>query len=162
MNWKAQVAGSDHHLAMQDMVVEGALLLGAGCEPEADGVAAWTIPLTRQTSIYVEHDTSEAQLVLSCTVAEVPVAARARVYEMLLQFNALWSETGGLRMALAGTPSPVVLIGSVPTLDLAPARLGMAMSHIVDVALTWRSIVDAAATQPCDAPESVQWPFTPA
>ena len=120
------------------LVAEAALMLG-NSEAIADANRpAWFVTLEGDCVFDIEYDDAQARVVVTSVVAEVPAAARQHVYEMLLQYNYLWTDTGGLRMALAGTPGPVVMMVEMAVPGLAPAWLCRVLTNMRNALHAWR------------------------
>lgn len=63
--------------------------------------ARWMLVLDNGAVIEAEHDAGRGRLVLSIEVGEPAPEDAASLYRTLLQYNDLWRNTGGIRMALA-------------------------------------------------------------
>ncbi|MGE4240004.1 type III secretion system chaperone [Ramlibacter sp.] len=131
--------------AIDDLVREAALMLSAEALVSDDERPAWTLRLADGLPFDIEHDDAQGRMVIVCPVGEAAPAARERLYERLLQYNFLWHDTGGLRMALSGTPGRVVLMLELPLPGLAPARLCAVLANMGEIRQSWHDILEAAA-----------------
>ena len=114
----------------------------------------WTLVVDETTVLFADYDDAHNRLVLSADVAQAPEAGRLQLYELLLQYNNQWSETGGLRMAL-DPGGGVVQLFELPVTDLDLVGLQTVVTRFVDVLGAWREIVsraDAAGAEPAAHP----------
>jgi hypothetical protein len=111
---------------------------------------AWLVAFGGGAVFDIEYDAGLNRLVMTGVIGEVAEHARSRVYEVLLQYNYVWTETGGVRMALDGTPGRVVMMFELPAAEVHLALLGEVLMNMAQVRNTWRHILqdhsDAAAS----------------
>jgi hypothetical protein len=96
-------------------------------------------------TIDAEWNASTESVVLTAEVTTVPTAARARAFEVLLQYNYLWSEHGGVRTALANASGDVVLLFDLPLAGLDLARLCEVLTNLNAIAASCRTVLAAVA-----------------
>ena len=104
----------------------------------------WAVGFDEQSIILVQLDDAGRELVFTCAVGEPTEAARHAVYESLLAYNALWRETGGVRMAVADGAVLQICSADAASLDLE--RLGTILGNIVQKARVWRRYVETAGS----------------
>jgi hypothetical protein len=102
---------------------------------------AWLLEFDEETTIDVEFDAEADRLVLAAGVLEVPEARRSSIYELLLQFNFLWPQTGGVRMALDGMPGQVVMLFDLPDPTMGCTQLRRVLTNIAILQRSWRRIL---------------------
>lgn len=85
------------------------------------------------------------KLVLSITLSVPPSEQRLAVYEVMLAYNPLWEETGGVKMALAGSHGPIVQLFELSTTDLDLEALDTVLVNFVDKARMWRAAIASGA-----------------
>ncbi len=125
-----------HHL-----VAETAGMLQAGRVKACEERDAWLLALDGETMLDIEFDSVEDRLIITGDVCEVAEPARPLVYEMLLQYNYLWTETGGVRMALGGGPGNVVMMFELPAVGLQPSRLCHALNNMAHSQRAWQHVL---------------------
>ena len=106
-----------------------------------EGCSAWELLFDDETRLNIEYDRVATRVVFMGTIGAVAEPARLRVYEFLLQYNYLWSETGGVRMALDGAPGHVAMIFELPTSDLGVHKLRDTVTSLVENLRWWREII---------------------
>ena len=62
----------------------------------------WAVGLDEQSAVFLELDEVRDHLVLTSNLGQPRDADRDKLYEALLAYNALWRDTGGVHMAVAG------------------------------------------------------------
>jgi len=108
---------------------------------------AWTLVDQDATVLFAEFLPAEAMLFLSAEAGAPPPEHRAGLYHLMLQYNARWQETGGVRLALDGPDGAVVQAYTMPVADLDLARLCTVIRNFRANLGGWRTIIaDAAAT----------------
>ena len=130
------------------LIEEAAPLAGAGPLMAYTDRDAWLLSWDGDTMLDLEHDPAADRVVLAGGIWTPADAARPRVCEMLLQYNYIWTETGGLRMALDGQPGQVVLMFELPATQLNVSRLSTVLVNMVGVQRAWRELlrqIDKAA-----------------
>lgn len=118
---------------------------------ETDRIA-WLLQFDDETAIDVEYNLEDDHLVLTSAVWEVVGVQREAIYELLLQFNYLWTETGGVRMALDGMPGQVVMLFDVPDPATGATQLRRVLGNITKLQKSWRQILSAYGDAPSDSP----------
>jgi len=134
-----------------DLVMEqvGPALPGAENVTEIeDGV--WAIGFDERTIVMLQLD-DRGRLTLTLDVGRCLEAKRAAAYEALLTYNALWRETGGIRMALAD--GSVLQLFTATAAGLTVEALAAIVESFVEKALVWRDYLEtsdyaAAPAQP--------------
>ena len=116
---------------------------------------AWLIEFDEETTIDVEFDAEADRLVLAAGVLEVPEAKRSSIYEMLLQFNFLWPQTGGVRMALDGMPGQVVMLFDLPDPAMGCTQFRRVLTNMAILQRSWRRILREIGSAAADGAPSV-------
>ena len=108
----------------------------------------WLLAVDAQTRFDAQYDPALNRLVLSGVIAPVPPQSRLAIYEILLQYNAAWIETGGVRMALDQRTSDIVMLLDLPAADLHAGLLAQVLANMAGVQTAWRQILgDLASPQ---------------
>ena len=134
-----------HHL-----LVELGPLLELGAVVEYDGQNAWSLGVDEETAVHAEFHADEDRLYLSANVASPPEARRAATYDLLLQYNNQWTETGGIRMALDGPAGRVVQITDLRVTGLDVSSLESALVSFLEKLRAWRDMVGQGITDDSD------------
>lgn len=117
-----------------------------------EGKNFWTVLFDEAVLLYVDLDPARQTLVVSADVAEPLPEARLARYEMILQYNNLWTETGGLRMALDSPEGVVVLLVDVPLAGITRETLATLCGNFVEAVHTWREILERPLDTGGDTP----------
>ncbi len=106
-----------------------------------DGGHAWHVALHGQAGLDVEYDDAARRVVISGCIGEVAEHSKTSMYELLLEYNFIWTETGGVRMALDGSTNQAVIMLEAPTAELDPPRLSTLLANMARLQRTWTEIV---------------------
>lgn len=132
-------ASEAHHLLVDAIHPLEPVLI----EPQT-GRDAWFVELGDGSAFDIEYDGRCHRFVICVSICEVPDQARLQIYEALLQYNFLWPQSGGLRMAIDGTPGQVVMLLDLPLTSLESSRLALALENMADIQRSWREIIPLA------------------
>lgn len=127
--------------AVDCLVREAAALAGPAPVSAYDDRAAWLVDLDGESLFDLEYDAVQGRMVIAGGICDVPEAARPAVYQALLQYNYIWTETGGLRMALDGMPGQAVLMHELAVQGLGPQRLCEVLGNMARVQRAWRTLL---------------------
>ncbi len=107
---------------------------------------AWALAFDEATHFDCEFESGLNRLVISGAIAEVPEGSRLAVYEILLQYNAAWTESGGVRMAVDGAQGHALMLFDLPAADLHVGLLAEVLTNMAGIQRAWREIlIDLAA-----------------
>ncbi|RYX95027.1 MAG: hypothetical protein EOO28_13185 [Comamonadaceae bacterium] len=137
------------HLALMEAADQLRLAFKARC---VNG-EAWSLNGGAGAAFDVEVSSSGSGLMFQADVATVADAARVQVYEMLLQYNALWTQTGGARMALGSLPGPVVMMLELPASEVTAPRIGEVLTNMTRSLDAWRAMILACGAGIGELPE---------
>lgn len=101
----------------------------------------WTLAAQDGTILFLELVPEDDRLWLSAEAGAPRDEDRARLYSLMLQYNAQWQTTGGARLALDAPDGAVVLACDVPASGLDLPRLCAAVGNFRDMLDGWRAIV---------------------
>ena len=123
-------------------------LVAMGLPPAAayEGEDAWRIAMATGHALDVEYDDEAARLMITGDIGEIAAASRLTMYETLLQYNFIWSQTGGVRIALDGSTHRAVVMFEVALPNLAVPRLSMVLANLARVQEAWIEILSQAGT----------------
>ena len=106
----------------------------------------------------VEHDRGNARLRLATALGQPEPEQEDAVFKLMLQINALWRETGGLRLALEDASPAICQLYDLALAGLEIEGLVLRMSNFIDVADHWREVI-AASAAPLPEPRYAPNPF---
>lgn len=101
----------------------------------------WTLVTQGKTVIFAEYAPDDDRLWLSADVGPLQPGDRLRLYELMLQYNARWQQTGGVRLALDAPEGDVVLAYDLPAAGLDLHRLQNVIRNFCAALEGWRRIV---------------------
>ena len=126
--------------AVQRLDVDGLLAI--------DERDAWFIAFNETTEIDVELDTSAHRVTFQCTLGRPDDARRDQLCRTLLQYNYLWRETGGMRMALDGADGDVVQIFDMPSESVDAESVQNVLGNFAQAASAWREVLSGSGDTP--------------
>jgi hypothetical protein len=117
------------------------------------GPHLWAIGLTDGSTVTADYSEPSDKLVLATECGQPPASDRLLAYETLLAYNALWPETGGLRMALDQPGGRVVLLLDLAPQALTAVRFATVVQNFAAHARLWRqAIPDLGRTEAAPFP----------
>ena len=114
---------------------------------EFDDQNLWTLEYGAELLVEAVYDETLNRLVLSAEIGQPRGENRSGLYETLLQFNYLWEQTGGVRLALDGTGGNVVQLFELSAVELDLATLLSVLANFVENIDTWRQIIAQPPTE---------------
>lgn len=115
--------------------------LAAVSEYDEDG-GVWTLTVDEETTLVAEWDEAGRALVLSAEAGRPPAGGdRLALYELLLEYNGQWRESGGLVLTLDEPGGVVVQHCRLNAEGLDAGRLAGTVAGFVEALLAWRGIV---------------------
>lgn len=102
---------------------------------------AWLIAMDEEIGIEVVHDDEQRRLVFHLHLSPVPEERQLEIYRMMLVYNYLWTETGGLRMALDSSGGATLLYEH-PVLELDATSLKDVISNFAEQGRIWQAVID--------------------
>ncbi len=102
--------------------------------------ASWSLEWTDGVVVACDYDAEEERVTLSGYVGEMPEQGSADLALLMLRYNALWHETGGLRLGLEEQNIVLVFDFFAPGLEM-PA-LGHVLEDFAERARVWSRLVE--------------------
>lgn len=129
--------------ALQRLVAQAGPALDLARVTAYEGDHAWSLVFDdgRGSTIDVEWDSVAERAMFTAEVSIIPAGARLPAFELLLQYNYLWGEHGGVRTALTGSEGDVVLLFDLPLADLDLPRLCEVLSNLHAIAASFRTVL---------------------
>ena len=109
---------------------------------------AWFIGFNETTEIDVELDASGHRVTFQCALGRPDDARRDHLCRTLLQYNYLWRETGGMRMALDGADGQVVQIFDMPSESVDAESVQNVLGNFAQAAAAWRDMLSRSDDTP--------------
>lgn len=102
---------------------------------------SWDIFFDEDRLVEAYLDEEAEKLVLTTELGTPAEADAARLYPLLLQYNDLWRETSGLRMALDGPGGAVIMIYDVSLAKLDVILLRNILENYDATAKAWKALI---------------------
>lgn len=109
---------------------------------------AWFIAFNEDTEIDVELDASGHRVTFQCALGRPDDARRDHLCRTLLQYNYLWRETGGMRMALDGADGNVVQIFDMPSESVDAESVQNVLGNFAQAASAWHEVLSSGGDIP--------------
>jgi Tir chaperone protein (CesT) family len=103
----------------------------------------WALVARDGVVFFIDYQPDDERLWLSADVC-VPPGERLALYGLMLQYNARWKDTGGVRLALDGPDGGVVQAYDMPVAGLDLHRLQTVIENFRETLDGWRKIVAAS------------------
>ena len=125
--------------------------LELGAIQELPGGNAWGLATRESLIVFLEYMPDDDRLWLSAEAGTPRAEDHAALFPLMLQYNAQWRQTGGVRLALDAADGAVVLAYDVPVAGLDLPELCAVIRNFHDMLEGWSTIVSGggrAATAP--------------
>ena len=127
--------------AIEHLMLDIGPLMDLGKVAAYRGRHAWQLAFDGDTTFDAVYDPMLTRLVLSGDIGEVPERERLPIYEILLEYNAEWTISGGVRMALKGPNRRLMMFLDLPAANLEANTLADALTNLARTQSTWRKIL---------------------
>ena len=108
---------------------------------EICGEARWVLDLDGENAVLAEYFNADDRLFLTGDAGVPEPAARLVCYELLLAYNAMWRQTGGVRMAVNGEDGAVLQIADIAAEGLDATTLARVVENFVGKLGEWMEII---------------------
>ncbi|MGJ0508194.1 MAG: type III secretion system chaperone [Methylocystis sp.] len=113
------------------------------------GNESWLILFeTQGEPIEIEYAAERALLVFSAALTAPRPEAREILYHLALQYNYLWTETGGARLSLDGPDGALVLSVEMASALVAAAKIEASLRDMRTAATKWKNLIETIAPTP--------------
>lgn len=143
------------HVAGELILTEVGKLLDDAAIIELKELNGWLIVLDEQLQLFAEYLADQQLLYLSADVGDPPAERRLEVYEMLLQINLDWHESGGVRFGIDSPGGTVVQVVDIDLENLGATQLRSIIAGFLEMLVAWRRVVTAADAEP-SVPEPLE------
>ena len=108
---------------------------------EVNDMDRWVLDLDGEHAVVVEYRPSDDRLFFTGEIGIPVPEVRTVIYELLLAYNAMWRDTGGIRMAVNGEDGAVVQIADMAATDLDVPALGTVVENFIGKMVEWTDII---------------------
>lgn len=110
-------------------------------------------------AIEIEYAPERRLITIVAELAAPGPESREALYHLALQYNYLWTETGGARLSLDGPDGLLVLSVDIAFALIEPVKIAEILGLIRRSARDWRALIAAPKSQPQDitALETHDW-----
>ena len=105
------------------------------------GDKSWAVRF-EHVDIEIELDADSERLMLSAEIGVPPEERRLSVYETLLIYNLLWSDTGGVRMALTEAGGSIVQMVDLHCSVVTTELIAIVTHNLNERSLAWREFFE--------------------
>lgn len=145
---------------MQDSTLPAALLaevapildLEALVQHEADDGASWDLVFDDSLLVEAFHDGPGNKLVLTANVGTQDDDRAGQLHKLLLQYNYLWRDTSGTRMALEPPDGSIIMIYDLHLSGLDGVALRNVLQNFAAAARAWTIMIARSGTSDESAP----------
>jgi hypothetical protein len=114
------------------------------CERPEEGV--WALIDRKGAVLFLECAADDDKLWLSAEVGTPRPDDAARLYSLMLQYNAQWQQTGGVRLALDAPEGAIVQAYDTSIAGLDLPSLCSVIDGFQNILSGWRTIVESGGT----------------
>jgi hypothetical protein len=120
--------------------------------PEIDAVAqtddpSWAIQFSDETVLLIEAAEEPGRMVISADLGHATESNQQSIYEILLCYNLLWRQTGGVKIGLAGPKGSLVISTEVCVEGLSLNDLQHDLMNFVVIVRSWSKYVAEGGKQ---------------
>lgn len=108
----------------------------------------WTIQFEDNSALLVQWANTPERLVLSATLGRAQAEQQLALYEILLSYNLLWQETGGVRIGMDGAQGELTMIYDFFADSLSTSTLLTVVLNLANLARVWRAYVSGNDSPP--------------
>lgn len=109
---------------------------------------SWIVYYDEDTAIDVFVAADQNKLTLAAEIGKPSAERQAYTYASMLQYNTLFQETGGVRIALLGADEPLLLLFDLFLHGLELPTICTATTNFYRQVLTWREIMNLGGLAP--------------
>lgn len=132
------MAGLEQIRAMMDELGPATRMVEEVRQYEDNG---WAVVCGENTIIELQFDGGPGKLVFSTDLGKPEENQRLAVYEMLLTYNFLWEDTGGVKMALDRPGGHVVQLYDLDAAELDLGTLQTVLDNFTEKARFWAEVI---------------------
>lgn len=111
-----------------------------------DAPLSWSFAFEDDDLVIVDYAPQDGRVVFTAVLPAPEESRRAEVYELLLQYNAIWQETGGVRMAIEGPGGPVLQIFDMPAHGIRGDDVADVLSGFLRKLPAWSALISEPGT----------------
>lgn len=107
----------------------------------------WRIRVTEEMGISVFAHDEGRRLMFESLVLQMRPEDVSRFFQLMLQFNYLWDETGGVRFAIEPTENLIVLQYELPTDQADEDTVATVLNNLDTLTMRWRNIIETTPVE---------------
>lgn len=107
-----------------------------------NGDSTWAVQFDDGAVVFLEWDDQPSRLVLSAELGKIAEARQLEVLRLLLSYNLLWRDTGGVKTALGGPEGAAMLLYECSADSLTLAVLQTVLENFCNSAQIWRRYIE--------------------
>jgi hypothetical protein len=107
-----------------------------------NGDKTWAIQFDSDAVVFLEWDEQPPRLVLSTELGKIGEAREIEVLRLLLSYNLLWRDTGGVKAALGGPEGAAMLLYECHADSLTLEVLQTVLENFRNSADIWRRYIE--------------------
>ena len=111
----------------------------------------WVLAFGNDLVVEATYAEEENRIYLAASLGKPVEDRQAEFYKLLLQYNYLWEETGGARMALDSTEGEAYLIIDLPA-ELELPEFQACLENLRATVPSWRTLLSQTSTSGQEAP----------
>lgn len=127
---------------VSDLMVEVGPILELRGIVEINGEAQWVLDVDGELAVVAEYFEADDRLFFTADAGVPDPSARLVCYELLLAYNAMWRQTGGVRMAVNGEDGAVLQIADIAVDGLDAAKLATVLRNFIGKLGEWIDIIE--------------------
>jgi len=105
------------------------------------GEKTWAVQFDDESIVLVEWDGEPERLIFSTDLGDAAEERRIEVYQLLLSYNLLWRESGGLKTALGGPDGGAMLLYEWRSEQATLMEMQTALDNFNRIAAMWRNYI---------------------
>jgi hypothetical protein len=111
-----------------------------------NGDSTWAVQFDNDAVVFLEWDEQPPRLVLSSELGKIAESRQLEVLRLLLSYNLLWRDTGGVKTALGGPDGAAMLLYECSADSLTLGMLQTVLENFCNSAEIWRRYIEQGPT----------------
>jgi hypothetical protein len=116
----------------------------------------WALQFDDASVVFLEWDEQPPRLVISAELGKIEEGRQLDVMRMLLSYNLLWRDTGGVKFAMGGPDGGAMLLYEWHSGEAVLSELQTVLQNFRDIAGAWRRYVESGGAVEEALPISLQ------
>ena len=137
-------------MSVSQLLTEAGPLIGDVAISESDDGNTWVVVFDEHSEVFIDHDEDANKIVLSSGIAMPKPDSRLAVYELILQVNSQYLQTGGIRFGLEEPEGNIEMIADLSLHELNATTLANVIVDFASRITDWRQTIQAGASTGSD------------